>query len=196
MDTNQTRKTLDRSTGIGGSDATYLVEGHWLKLYQIKKGLIQQEDLSDVLPVQLGTYTEPFNREWFTLQNDLNVAEQEGTFVHKDYDYIYANVDGFVLDKKLKPIGIFEAKHTNAFMKEDKVIDKYYAQVQHYMMVADMKQAWLSVIFGNLKYKAYHIQQDKEFQTRLLKAEKLFWEHMLSDNEPADYVDFDIIQGE
>jgi hypothetical protein len=58
MDTNQTRKTLDRSTGIGGSDATYLVEGHWLKLYQIKKGLIQQEDLSDVLPVQLGTYTE------------------------------------------------------------------------------------------------------------------------------------------
>jgi predicted phage-related endonuclease len=81
-------------------------------------------------------------------------------------------------------------------MKEDNVIDKYYAQVQHYMMVADMKQAWLSVIFGNLKYKAYHIQQDKEFQTRLLKAEKLFWEHMLSDNEPADYVDFDIIQGE
>ena len=195
MNTNQTKKTLDRSTGIGGSDATYLVEGEWLKLYQIKKGVWEQEDLSFVLPVQLGIHTESFNREWFMAMNDMNVQEQEGTFVHKEYDYIYANVDGFVLSNELKPIGIFEAKHTNAFMKEDKVIDKYYAQIQHYMMVTKMNQAWLSVIFGNLKYKSYHIQQDKEFQKRLLIAEKLFWEHMVSDNEPADHVDFDAITG-
>jgi hypothetical protein len=26
-------------------------------------------------------------------------------------------------------------------------------------------------------------------------AEKLFWEHMVSDNEPADHVDFDAITG-
>jgi len=43
MNTNQTKKTLDRNTGIGGSDATYLVEGEWLKLYQIKKGVWEQE---------------------------------------------------------------------------------------------------------------------------------------------------------
>jgi len=101
MDTNQTKKTLDRNTGIGGSDATYLVEGEWLKLYQIKKGVWEQEDLSFVLPVQLGIHTESFNREWFMAMNDMNVQEQEGTFVHKDYDYIYANVDGFVLSNEL-----------------------------------------------------------------------------------------------
>jgi predicted phage-related endonuclease len=92
-------------------------------------------------------------------------------------------------------MGIFEAKHTNMMTKEDTIIEKYYAQVQHYMMVSNMKQAWLSVIFGNVRWKAFHIQQDKKFQKRLLNAEYCFWNnHILTDVVPDDYVDFQSIE--
>ena len=195
MNIQNQKSVIDRNSGIGGSDATYLAAGKWKELYEIKKGISEQEDLSFILPVQLGIYTESFNREWFTAHNDMNVQEQEGTFVHKEYDYIYANVDGFVLSNELKPIGIFEAKHTNAFMKEDKVIDKYYAQIQHYLVVSNLKQAWLSVIFGNVRWKAFIVSQDKKFQRKLLNAEHQFWTlHVEKDVAPDDYVDFQSIE--
>ncbi len=193
MNIQNQKKVIDRKTGIGGSDATLIVAGKWKELYEIKKGLVE-EDLSFVLPVQLGIYTESFNRDWFTANADLPVQEVDQTLVHKKYDFILANIDGYVLNEHLKPKAIFEAKHTNMMTKEDTIIEKYYAQVQHYMMVSNMREAFLSVIFGNVRWKAFHIQQDKKFQKKLLNAEWCFWNnHMIKDIAPDDYVDFQSI---
>ncbi|BCV03386.1 MAG: hypothetical protein CM15mV66_150 [uncultured marine virus] len=194
MNIQNQKKVIDRKTGIGGSDATLIVAGKWKELYEIKKGLVE-EDLSFVLPVQLGIYTESFNRDWFTANADLPVQEVDQTLVHKKYDFILANIDGYVLNEHLKPKAIFEAKHTNMMTKEDTIIEKYYAQVQHYMMVSNMREAFLSVIFGNVRWKAFHIQQDKKFQKKLLNAEWCFWNnHMIKDIAPDDYVDFQSIE--
>ena len=193
--TNEPNK-FDRTKGIGGSDATKLVAGEWKNLYLEKKGLKEQDDLSFVLPVQLGIYTESFNRDWFAAHNNgLYVQESEDVLYHKDYDYIYANLDGFVLDDNFKKQGVFEAKHVHAFTKDDTILEKYYAQVQHYMMVSRLPRAWLSVIFGNNKYKAFMIEKDQKFQKKLLKAEEMFWQHIINEEEPADYVDFNNIGG-
>lgn len=194
MNIQNQKKVIDRKTGIGGSDATLLVSGKWKELYEIKKG-IKEEDLSFVLPVQLGIHTESFNREWFSANTDLAVQEIDQTLVHKKYDFILANIDGYVLNEHLKPKAIFEAKHTNMMTKEDTIIEKYYAQVQHYMMVSNMKEAFLSVIFGNVRWKAFHIKQDKKFQKKLLNAEYQFWTlHMEKDVSPDDYVDFQTLE--
>lgn len=194
MNIQNQKKVIDRKTGIGGSDATLIVAGKWKELYEIKKGLVE-EDLSFVLPVQLGIYTESFNRDWFTANADLPVQEVDQTLVHKKYDFILANIDGYVLNEHLKPKAIFEAKHTNMMTKEDTIIEKYYAQVQHYMMVSNMREAFLSVIFGNVRWKAFHIQQDKKFQKKLLNAEWCFWNnHMIKDIAPDDYVDLQSIE--
>ena len=61
MNIHKQKKVIDRSQGIGGSDATKIVAGTWKDLYLEKKGLKENEDLSFVLPVQLGIYTEDFN---------------------------------------------------------------------------------------------------------------------------------------
>mgnify|MGYP003108596126 CR=1 FL=1 len=194
MNIQNQKKVIDRNLGIGGSDATYLAAGKWKELYDKKKGLVE-EDLAFVLPVQLGIYTEAFNRDWFTAMADLPVQEVDHTLVHKKYDFILANIDGYVLNENLKPKAIFEAKHTNMMTKEDTIIEKYYAQVQHYMMVSNMKEAFLSVIFGNVRWKAFHIQQDKKFQKKLLNAEHQFWTiHIEKDVPPDDYVDFQSIE--
>lgn len=199
MNINNQKKLIDRSSGIGGSDATYIAAGKWKDLYNIKKGLVE-EDLTFVLPVQLGIHTESFNREWFTAQTDLPVKECDWTLVHNPVDkngskWMMANLDGFVLNQDLKTLGIFEAKHTNMMTKEDTIIEKYYAQIQHYLVVSNLKQAWLSVIFGNVRWKAFHIQQDKKFQKKLINAEYQFWTNYIQkDVPPDDYVDFQTLE--
>tara|TARA_B100001059_G_scaffold233703_1_gene274411 strand:- start:1298 stop:1894 length:597 start_codon:yes stop_codon:yes gene_type:complete len=195
MNIQNQKSVIDRNSGIGGSDATYLAAGKWKELYEIKKGTSEQEDLSFILPVQLGIYTESFNREWFTAHTDFPVQEIDHTLVHKDYPFMLANVDGFVLNQDLKTMGIFEAKHTNMMTKDDTILEKYYAQVQHYMMVANKTKAWLSVIFGNVRWKAFIVSQDKKFQRKLLNAEHQFWTlHVEKDVAPDDYVDFQSIE--
>jgi predicted phage-related endonuclease len=54
-----------RLEGIGGSDANIILSGdeeQVLKLWRVKRGEVPPEDLSDVLPVMLGCWTEAFNR--------------------------------------------------------------------------------------------------------------------------------------
>tara|TARA_R100000231_G_scaffold2492_7_gene4501 strand:+ start:5729 stop:6340 length:612 start_codon:yes stop_codon:yes gene_type:complete len=200
MNIHKQKKVIDRSQGIGGSDATKIVAGDWKDLYLEKKGLKENEDLSFVLPVQLGIYTEDFNRDWFAAQTDMPVKECDWTLLHNPVDkngskWMMANLDGFVLNQDLKTIGVFEAKHVHAFTKDDSILEKYYAQIQHYMIVSNLPQAWLSIIFGNNKWKSFHVQADKKFQKKLIKAEEMFWQHIINDEEPADYVEFSSIGG-
>jgi predicted phage-related endonuclease len=195
MNINKQKNVLDRRSGIGGSDATKIVSGEWKQLYQLKKGLIDDEDLSFVLPVQMGIYTEDFNKDWFTAHTDLPVQEVESTLQHKKHDFMLANLDGYVLNENLKPMGVFEAKHVHAFTKDDTILEKYYAQIQHYMIVSNLPQAWLSILFGNNKWKSFHVQADKKFQKKLIQAEEMFWQHIINDEEPADYVEFSSIGG-
>ena len=56
---------MNRIGFIGGSDMRRIMEGDWISLWEEKTGRKKPDDLSDVLPVQLGTFTEQFNINWF-----------------------------------------------------------------------------------------------------------------------------------
>lgn len=172
-----------RPFGIGGSDANKIVYDNWLDLYNLKLGITEQDDLSDVLPVQMGVTTEQFNREWFTKQTDLMVSTEQTIWYN---DYIYGNVDGIVwssMELDSTATAIFEAKHTNQFnnseAKKLQQVDKYYPQLQHYMMCAKLDKAYLSMFFGNLNYDYLEIGADKDFQKKLLLAYDHFWKAIL-----------------
>ena len=181
--TSQNKK--ERPFGIGGSDANKIVNSEWIDLYDEK---INKEsiDLSDVLPVQMGNATEQFNREWFAKQTDM-LPSQETTIWYNDY--IYGNLDGLIygtFEGEETPIAVFEAKHTNAFNATDQKkldqVDKYYPQLQHYMMVAKVKKAYLSMFFGNLKWDYLEVEEDKSFQQKLLSAYDYFWTAIQKEN--------------
>jgi len=75
----------NRQTGIGGSDAGKIMTGNaetLLKLWREKRGEEEGDDLSDVLPVQMGTWTEPLNRYWFEKQTGIKVEGTGGEFRH------------------------------------------------------------------------------------------------------------------
>jgi hypothetical protein len=63
------------------------------------------------------------------------------------------------------------------------------------MIVSNLPQAWLSILFGNNKWKSFHVQADKKFQKKLIQAEEMFWQHIINDEEPADHVEFSSIGG-
>jgi len=182
------KKDFDRKQGIGGSDATKLYNGEWHTLWLEKTGDAEPVDLSDVLPVQMGVHTEPFNIAWFEKQTGLKVTGRQKTFFHKDYPHMYAHVDGLILgdDKAL-----LECKHTNAFTNSKKQADKYKAQIQHYLMVTGYPKLYFSAFYGNMKWEALEITADAEFQEQLLNAEVLFWHFVQTKKEPPEHIGFD-----
>tara|TARA_B100000700_G_scaffold320959_1_gene419234 strand:- start:721 stop:1329 length:609 start_codon:yes stop_codon:yes gene_type:complete len=181
-------KEFDRKQGIGGSDATRLYEGDWYQLWSEKTGETESADLSDVLPVQMGIHTEPFNISWFEKLTNLKVDGKQETFFHDKYPFMYAHVDGLILgDDK----AILECKHTNAFSNPKKVADKYKAQLQHYLMVAGYPKAYVSVFFGNMKHEIMEVTEDKDFQDKLQNAEILFWHFVTTKKAPPDYISFE-----
>jgi predicted phage-related endonuclease len=181
-------KEFDRKQGIGGSDATRLYEGDWYKLWQEKTDESLPQDLSDILPVQLGIHTEPFNIFWFSKQTGLKVDGKQQTFFHEKYPFMYAHVDGLILGEDK---AILECKHTNAFSNPKKVSDKYKAQLQHYLMVTGYPKVYVSVIFGNMKYEIMEVTEDSDFQEQLLNAEILFWHFVQKKKAPPEYIGFD-----
>jgi len=181
-------KQPDRPTGIGGTDAIRITEGTWKDLWLEKIGKVERKDLSSVLPVQLGIFTEEFNRRWYQEVTKERVVNIGDIFTHPQYDYIYGSLDGIAKGK------VFEAKHVNAFVKDQNIIDKYYPQVQHYMMVTGFSKAVLSVLRGNLGYNIFTIERDKPFQRKLEIACHLFWFHVMNNIEPPEYIDFDLME--
>lgn len=177
---------FDRNTGIGGSDATRIYEGDWHQLWSEKTGKTQYPDLSDVLPVQMGIHTEPFNIAWFEKQSEMKVRGNNEHFVHKDYEHLYSHPDGIIDSVN----ALLECKHTNAFSNAKKVADKYKAQLQHNMMVCGYNKLYISAFFGNLKYEVIEVNEDKEFQEQLLSAELVFWHYVQADKEPPEFIDF------
>ena len=71
------KENFDRKQGIGGSDATRLYNGDWYDLYLEKIGEKESDDLSRVLPVQMGVYTEDFNIRWFEQETGIKVVGEQ-----------------------------------------------------------------------------------------------------------------------
>jgi predicted phage-related endonuclease len=187
------KEGFDRKQGIGGSDATKLYNGEWHSLWLEKTGDAEPVDLSDVLPVQMGVHTEPFNIAWFEKQTGLKVDGKQQTFFHPQYNYLYAHVDGLILPtvNNEGDAAIIECKHTNAFTNSKKQADKYKAQIQHYLMVTGYHKLYFSAFYGNMKWEALEITADTEFQEQLLNAEVLFWHFVQTKKEPPEHIGFD-----
>ena len=181
---------FDRRTGIGGSDATRLYEGDWYQLWSEKVGETEPADLSDVLPVQMGVHTEPFNISWYEKQTGKKVIRQQEFLTHPKYDYMYAHIDG-VVENTDCAFALLECKHTNAFSNPQKCLDKYIAQIQHYMMVSGFNKAFMSVFFGNMKYEIIEVEANEMFQKKLIAAEVLFWYYVKNKKAPPDNVSWE-----
>jgi putative phage-type endonuclease len=187
-----------RRSFIGGSDAGAVMGlshyGSPLTVYMEKKGMAQVEENEAMLR---GSIMEPYIRQ-LTQKEFPNMEIEESAFIFQsnEHPFMGANVDGFIFideeqqkelpfppdhfTNKCLGLGIHEIKTSQDGygFSEDEIPDAYYAQVQHYMSVLDLPWAILSVyIISKNKIRHYPIMRDDTFITRLIEAEKDFWEN-------------------
>ena len=174
----------ERRKGVGGSDATKIMSGEWRDLWLVKTGRAEGDDLSRILAVQMGTFTEPFNRDWFSRETGLPVdTENCDHLVHQDHSFMRGNLDG-----RIAPDAILECKHVGAKFNMDEIAARYYWQLQHYMAVGGEQQTYLSVLFGNSKWDYTIIKRDDKALADLIAQETEFWQHVTDDIEPEDRI--------
>jgi predicted phage-related endonuclease len=83
---------MERKGFIGGSDAVKIMNGNWYELWQIKRGLVEPEDLSHKVAVQMGIQTEDMNLGWFEKEYSKKILEKQDKYTrtHNGVPYIGA----------------------------------------------------------------------------------------------------------
>ena len=172
----------DRHKGLGGSDSGVLMGTEYLPIHNLwclKTQRKKEDNLSDVLPVQMGVHTESFNMRWFAKQTGILTEPYPEEYVQDGFRY--AHFDGWCPKEK----AIIECKHTNAFTNKQKVKVRYYAQVQHYLMMSNLKTCYLSIFFGNMKWDYIKISLNEAYLDELVRRQDAFWQLVVDDQEPT-----------
>lgn len=193
----------DNIRGLGGSDATRIMKGDGQKLWEEITGRREREDLSDILRVQMGTFTEPFNIEWYQKQTGNSILSNHESYLsrllsreaikgefgvqitHAVHPWMVASPDAIIVDE-VNPM-LLECKHTNewAFKAPQRLKETYYAQLQHNMEVCGLRVAHLSFFGGNGLWDYLEVEYDMEYVMKLIEIEEDFWRHILDDTPPV-----------
>ncbi len=178
---------LERRNGIGGSDASIIMEcdpAALIALWEQKRGVSEPEDLSRVLPVQMGSFTEPLNLYWYELTTGRLVTHEGELRKATAYPFMRCTLDGLTTTGAGNP-AVFQAKHVNAFSKIEDVAQKYMAQIHHEMHVCGVRHAILSVFIGTLTYEHVEIECDDFYLAQLIDREREFWRCVESGEPPV-----------
>lgn len=176
-----------RRYSLGGSDANILMNGdpHSINaLWEQKRGGAS-DDLSRVLPVQLGAFTEEFNRYWYELTTGRLVYCEGEERTHPDIPWMTCNLDGATTTAAGEP-AIWEGKHVGGFEKTADVVQRYMPQLFHNMAVCGVERAILSILIGNGGYEPFEVANDFVYAAQLLDREKEFWACVTEGRRPHD----------
>lgn len=174
----------ERNGALGGSDANIIMSGdaeRILELWRCKRGEAQAEDLSGVLPVMLGTWTETFNRLWYEKTTGDRVVGVGDLARHPEFVFMRCTLDG----RRERDGAVWEAKHVNAFSKLDEVVARYLPQLTHNMICTGNDRAVLSVFIGTMKYEVVEVALDELYAADLIAAEQHFWRCVASGEPPV-----------
>lgn len=165
---------LNRSEGIGGSDAARIVGGNWHELYMEKVGLAEPADLSNVFRVQLGIHTERFHLDWQARKHGIDISYPEVRHYHASHPWMFCHLDGWI-DRQSRFI---EAKHSSsrATVREKAVY--YMAQLQHSLAVTNTDACYFSLIAGNDEPEWCVVDRNPEYIDQLIEMERAFWWHV------------------
>lgn len=173
-----------RRHSIGGSDANMLMSGDPAKilhLWRQKTGKAEADDLSRVLPVQMGSWTEELNRYWYELETGRLVTN-EGREILREYRS--CTLDGLTTTEA-GGAAVYEAKHVNMMSKMDEVVQRYMPQLHHNCALAGVRHAVLSVFIGTMKWEFYEVEIEDWYLDELHQRETAFWAHVQADTPPV-----------
>lgn len=196
----------ERKKGIGGSDAATILGLNPYKtnmqLWEEKTGRRQAEDISEKEYVKYGTNAEDLLRELFKLDYPkYEVKHDENTIIkHPKYPFLFASLDGTLIDKETGEMGILEIKTTNILQSmqkkkwKEKIPYNYYCQVLHYLNVTGYSFAILKAQLrydydGDIRLDTRHytiLKEDVIDSMKVLEEKEIeFWtKYVETDTRP------------
>jgi predicted phage-related endonuclease len=169
------KRQKERRYFIGGSDVRTIMgtdEAALVRLWQEKRGEIEQEDLSGNLIVQLGLATEELNRRWYEANTGQVIVDVQQRVFHPALRWMAATLDGRVEGSD----AVFESKFMLPWsFSEEGAAAKYMPQLQHNMWVVAARTAVLSIITGGGKWVEILAHADPLYQHLIVTAERKFW---------------------
>lgn len=189
---------MNRIGFIGGSDMPIIMGlSSYKTAYQLYLEKIGVSESSDTTELQYwGHAIEPVIISEFSKRNDVRV-ESRATIHHKEYDFLRANLDGFIPEMN----AVLEVKCSSFFMKDcwgdegsDYIPMTYLVQVAFYCAVTDADAAYIAVLIGGNEYRQYKYTRDFDIENLIMDAALAFWERVetLSPPEPEDETDLRI----
>ena len=174
----------DRKAFINASEAPTIVAGEpaaVMRLWEEKTGRAEPEDLSGVLPVQLGSFTESFNCAWFERTTGLQVTDRQKVIKS---GFLRATLDGMTTYQDAPCV--WEAKHVGAVSKVDDAVQRYMPQIHVQMHLTGATQAILSILHGTQNYEWVHVEFDDAYWSKVLARLEMFYEAVMFDVPPHD----------
>lgn len=197
---------VERSKGIGGSDASAIIgqnpyktnEALWLE----KTGQLETEDISDNPFIKYGKAAESSLRQLFKLDfPEFKVYYRKNQLLRNKWlPWMQASLDGELTDKDGRK-GVLEIKTTEILrsMQREKwkgrIPTNYLAQCMHYLLVTGYEfvilKAQLKTVYENndvrIQVNHYRIErsdhaEDLEY---LLKSEIKFWKQVEAKERPS-----------
>ena len=182
-----------RRRGFGGSDVSgVLGMNKWktpLQIYISKvEPPIENEEISEA--AEWGNILEPVVRDQFKKKHpELRVRQSHFMWRHPEYDFMVANVDGFLYDET-KGWGVLEIKTSSEYRLKEweggNVPEEYLLQAQHYLGTLGLEWGWFAVLIGGNKYREFYFERDDELIDLIISIEKDFWtNHVMAEVPPA-----------
>lgn len=155
-----------------------------LKLYGIKTGLIEPDDLSDNEAVEWGTRLERIVSQKFAEKNNCKLIAYKKRYVHPDHLFISCELDNIITGTD----ELVEVKTANAWAmkkweKHDEIPASYVCQVMTQLGLSKRKVGHFAVLVGGQRYLEKKIVFDQDFYDDLISKVVTFWK-MVQDKTP------------
>jgi hypothetical protein len=192
-----------RMVRYSATEVNDIVAGRWRRLWGVKSGRGEPEDLSRNFKVQLGRWTEDFNLRWLAASRAVAVEplRQELEPLPDDTEIrvhplggpwacrgrYSARPDG--LGRDAGGLFVIEAKHVVDRELPDRIVRSYLGQLFVTMHVFGVRRAVLSVIFGADRLTAYGVSWSETTWRAVEDWVEAFDGHLMLDVEPFDPAD-------
>lgn len=184
---------IQRKKGIGGSDIAAIIGVSQFKTaldVYLSKTTDQPEQQGEHL--YWGHALENPIIDRFIQDTGANVIRQPEMRRHPDYEWAIANADALITNGDTIE-AILEIKTSSAFKSRewgaddtDEVPIEYIAQVQWYMWIYDVNEAYLAALIGGNQYRQYHITRDDELIAMLAEKAQAFWQNHVIPRIPPE----------
>ena len=203
--------TRERTKYLGGSDIGAILG---LSKYRSAVDVWMEKtgktvSLKDSLPLRFGQFAEDFVAREYALATGYALIKHEKAMIHPQYAYMQGHIDRLVAEERgalMNAQGqarrILECKTANPFAQSDwgeigtdQVPLTYLVQCAWYMMLSNIDQTDLAVLFGNADFRIYAIQRDAELEQMIFERAIDFWgNHVVKDIPPKAVSELDYQQ--